>query len=131
MSPLSSVVFTDHYGAGNLESSLCLESDTTNYPPATLQSPDLANYKMPRTGTVVMLHEDASNAFLTTVMTNMDDVQINLKSRSMPNINWTPLFTDHASAIKIRDGRFYLRIQSRLKFDFNGEETSCEGTIPI
>jgi hypothetical protein len=86
---------------------------------------------MPRSGAVLMLHEDASNAFLTTVMTNMDDVQINLKPRSMPTINWTPLFKDHASAIRFRDGRFYLRIQSRLSFDFNGEETSCEGTIPI
>jgi hypothetical protein len=43
MSPLSSVIFTDHYGAGNLEPSLRLESDTTNYPPVSLRSPDLAN----------------------------------------------------------------------------------------
>jgi hypothetical protein len=43
MSPLSSMIFTDHYGAGNLESILRLESDTTNYPPGTPRSPDLAN----------------------------------------------------------------------------------------
>lgn len=86
---------------------------------------------MPRSGAVVMLHEDASNAFLTTVLTNMDDVQIKLKSRSIPTINWTPLLTEHASEIRYRDGRFYLRIQSRVSFDLDGEETSCEGTVPI
>jgi hypothetical protein len=86
---------------------------------------------MPRSGAVVMSHEDASNSFLTTIMTNMDEVQIKLKSRSLPIINWTPLFTDHASSIRFRNGRFYLIIQSRVFFELNGEETSCEGSIPI
>ncbi len=86
---------------------------------------------MPHSGAVVMLHEDSSNAFLTTLMTNMAHVQIKLKPRSVPAINWTPLFTNDASAIRYRDGRFFLRIQSRISFDYYGEETSCEGTIPI
>ena len=43
MSPLSAVVFTDHYGAGNLSAGLRLESDTSTYPPASLQGPNLAH----------------------------------------------------------------------------------------
>ena len=43
MSPLSAVVFTDHYGAGNLSASLRLASDTSMYSPSPLKGPDLAN----------------------------------------------------------------------------------------
>ena len=61
----------------------------------------------------------------------MGDINIKLKSKSMPTINWTPVFTGQASEIRFRDGRFYLRIQSRVTFDLEGQEISCQGNIPI
>ena len=131
MSPLSALVFTNDYGAGNLSASLRLESDTSMYPSAPLHGPDLANLTMPRSGAVIALHEDQSNSLISTFLTNMGDININLTSKSMPPINWTPLFTGETSEIRFRDGRFYLRIKSRFEFNFNDKETTCEGSIPI
>ena len=131
MSPLCAVAFTDHYAAGNLSASLRLASDTSMYPPAALQGPNLANMNMPRSGAVIALHENQSNSLISTFLTSMDDIKINLKSSSMPPITFTPLFTGEPSEIRFRDGRFYLRIQSRLSYTLDNEEISCDGSIPI
>ena len=61
----------------------------------------------------------------------MGDIKIDVKSSSLPPITWTPLFTGETSDIKFRDGNFHLRIQSRLTLNLDGDEISCEGSIPI